>query len=58
MVFAVGNDNYGLTDVFLLTETMHRKVQSLGNVCSLSGNERGVDVLQEHFGRDVVAGDG
>ena len=58
MVFTISNHNNCLADVFLLAETAHRKVDGLGDVGSLCGDECWVDVLQEHFRRNIVGGDG
>ena len=58
MVFTVGDEDDGTSNLFLLCEAVHAQLDSMGNVGALHANHRGVDALQEHLGRNIVAGDG
>ena len=58
MVFAIGNHDNRFANAFLLTKAAHRKVNGLGDVSALCGDESWVDVLQEHLSRNVVGGNG
>lgn len=58
MVFAVGDDDDGLALLAVLRKTLHGQSDGLCHVRALRADERRVDVLQEEFGRHIVARDG
>ena len=56
MVFTIGDDDDGASDMVGLCETVHCQLYGMADICTLSSNERRIDVLQEHLRRDVVSG--
>ena len=57
MVFTIGNDDNGLTNLLILCKAVGCHINGGGDVGSLCCHHRRVDVRQEHFGRNIVAGD-
>ena len=57
VVLTVSNDDDGLAHLLILREAMGRHLDGPGDIGTLCGHHRRVDVRQEHLRRHIIAGD-
>ena len=56
VVLTVSDDKDGTPHTFLLCETVRRQIDGASDICTLNSNHTGVDIVEEHLGGHVIAG--